>query len=212
MNILCLDPGSSCGYCVATVDTAQKTATIIDYGVIEPDTSSLYQGDHCISLQLKIQAIINKYSIKEIGLENYFASSRFCQGTDVNYYFRAAIMMQARNLGLPYEVLNISNWKMFVALRSTPPKDMKQKYGKELSKKILIVDALWKRFGIRLPNHSLSPTTGKPIAFRYDCSDAIGQCLYFCALRYDINSFQSTVSLPKDVVFKKKSKKVYEYT
>lgn len=210
MNVLALDPGSSTGYSIFSIDG--KIATLIAYGTIEPDiTTSLYQGDHMLSLQSKVKGLIDQYDIKELALENYFASGRFAQGTDINYFFRGAIMMLARQLDMHYEYLNISNWKIHVALRTTATKEMKLKYGKQLAKKILIVDALWKRFGIRFPNHSISPKTGKPVIFKYDTSDAVAQGIYFCSLRFQCSEFKSNVAIPQDVEFKKDNKKVYIY-
>jgi len=208
--LLAFDPGSSCGYAVASVDELTRSATLIHYGIIEPK-SSTYVGDSSIDLMQQVKDIIIKYGAQEVSLEDYFASSKFASGTDLNYYYRGAIQIQVRSMGLHYEMLNISNWKVFVAGRSMPTKEQKIKYGKAPAKKIMIQEALWNRFNIRFPNHSISPTTGKPIQFRMDSVDAVGQLFYFCNLRYNIINFTSTVAIPPDVEFKRVNKKQFQY-
>jgi hypothetical protein len=99
----------------------------------------------------------------------------------------------------------------FCAGRSTPTKDQKQKWGKEPAKKLMIVEALWKRWKIKFPNHSLSSKTNKPIIFRYDIADAVSQAMYGAFLLHNCKIFNSTVSVPIDVEFKKTSKRMFSY-
>ena len=212
-TVLALDPGASTGYCVIQCwnDDANKTAVIIAYGTIEPDLSSQYQGDHAISLQHKVKELIDTYQVEEVGMEDYFASGRFAQGTDINYYYRGAIQVLCRTLGIHYEMLNISNWKTHIAGRSTPTKLQKMTYGKAPAKKIMIQQALWERWRIRFPNHQLSEKTGKPIIYKYDSIDAVGQAIYYAWLRYGIMGATSAVPVPADVQFKKQSAKTFSY-
>jgi hypothetical protein len=144
-------------------------------------------------------------------VEDYFFSSRFVSGVGVNTAYRTAIHMWARQNNLPYSILNITNWKTIAAGRSTPPKEFKLKYGKEAAKKIYLVEALYLRHGIRLPNHSISESTGKPVIFRYDIADAIGMCIYHAYEKYNCRTFSCSVPVPPDVVFSKKSKRHYTY-
>lgn len=210
-NILVIDPGASSGYCVIAHDPLSNSAAILEYGTVAPDTASSYQGDHTIDLMNKVEHLIKTWSTTELGMENYFASSRFAQGTDINYYYRGAIQIACRRLGQHYEMLNISNWKTHVAGRSTPTKDEKAKYGKEAAKKIMIQEALWTRWNVRFPNHMISPTTGKPVIFKHDAVDAVGQAIYYVWLRFKCSTVSNTVPVPPDVVFKKKSKKTFVY-
>jgi Holliday junction resolvasome RuvABC endonuclease subunit len=211
MRVLAIDPGASTGICIADLDKQNDTATIIHYDYLNVDTSSNYQGDHCIDLMNKIELLIKTWNIKAVCIEDYFASGRFASGTDINYFYRAACHIKCRQLGIPYEILNISAWKSFIAGRSQPTKDQKKKWGKEAAKKLFIQQALYERFNIRFPNHSISELTQKPIVFRYDIVDVVGQMIYYCGLLNGVKRILVTVPIPKDVVFKKVSKKTYTY-
>jgi hypothetical protein len=127
--------------------------------------------------------------------------------------FRTAIHIKARQLDIPYTILNISEWKKNVAGRSTPTKEQKLRWGKEPAKKLMIQEALWKNYGFRFPNHSISQNTGKPIKFRYDIVDAVGQLVSFGRQYMDLRSVQLLVPVPPDVDFgKRKIKATFEYT
>ena len=80
-------------------------------------------------------------------------------------------------------------------------------YGKEKAKKAMIRDALLERYGIRFPNHQLSEKTGKPIEFKFDMVDAVGQVMYACHLKSCSSKFSSSMIVPADVDLKKRSKK-----
>jgi len=207
--ILAIDPGASSGYAVAVI--SGNSCDIVEYGYIDVDVSSVYLGDWCIDLIEKLDIILNKVGADEIAVEDYFFSGRFANGSNVNPSYRAVIYMWARKRKLHYEILNISNWKVFVNGRTTPTKEQKQKWGKEPAKKLATVESLWTRWGIRLPNHSISENTGKPIMFRFDVADAIAQAMYASFLRYNCKNFKCSVSAPEDVVFKRPSKKTFHY-
>lgn len=208
-TILTFDPGQSCGYSVVKVDG--DNCEIVEYGFIDVDVSSQYMGDWCIDLQRRISEIQSKVNADVIAVEDYFYSSRFKQGANVNPAYRTAIHMWARNNGLHYEVLNISSWKLFVAGRSTPTKLQKQRWGAGPAKKLMMMEAMWKRFNIRFPNHSISENTGKPIVFRFDVVDAVAQGMYAAYLVYNCKNFKCLVPVPPDVVFKKTSSKMFVY-
>jgi Holliday junction resolvasome RuvABC endonuclease subunit len=209
-TILALDPAHSTGFAVAQIDGDK--CTIIEYGFIDVDISSLYIGDWCLDLQKRISSIQDRVCADEIAVEDYFFGSRFASGSNVNPAYRTAIHMWARNKGLHYEVLNISNWKVFAAGRSTPTKEQKLRWGKEPAKKLMIMQSLWERFSIRFPNHSISENTGKPIMFRFDVVDAVAQAMYASYLRYNCKTFVCTVPVPPDVAFKKTNKKQFSYS
>lgn len=208
-TILAIDPAQSCGYAVAKIDN--DNCTIIEYGFIDVDTSSQYMGDWCIDLQNRISDIQSRVNADAIAVEDYFYSSRFRQGANVNPAYRAAIHIWARKSNLHYEILNISAWKVFVAGRTTPTRLQKQKWGASAAKKLMVLEALWLRFNIRFPNHSISETTGKPILFRFDVVDAVAQAIYASFLLYNCKQFQCSVTIPPDVVFKKTSKKHFDF-
>lgn len=208
-TILAIDPGQSCGYSVVKIDGDR--CEIVEYGFIDVDNSSPYLGDWCIDLQDRLTLVQDRIKADEIAVEDYFYSTRFKQGANVNPAYRTAIHMWCRKQGLHYEVLNISNWKVFAAGRSTPTKEQKLRWGKEPAKKLMVVEALWRRFNIRFPNHSISEATGKPIMFRFDVVDAVAQGMYAAYLRYNCKTYTSLVSVPPDFTFKKISKKQFAY-
>lgn len=193
---LAIDPGASCGYALAKVQGAH--CEIYAYGYINIDTSSMYVGDWCLDLQSELEALHLEHMFSDIAVEDFFFSSRFVSGVDVNPAYRTAIHMWARSKGMSYSILNISSWKTVAAGRSTPTKEQKAKWGKADSKKKMICSALEKRHGIVLPNHSISEKTGKPIKFRMDVADAIGQAIYHAHEKYNCRSFSCSVPVPPD--------------
>ena len=118
MRILALDPAESTGY--ALVDLIDGHADIYEYGFIEVDKSSGYQGDHCIDLMKQISDIIKTADVEYVCIEDYFFSQKFANGCNANASYRTALHILCRQLKLPYEILNISLWKKYVAGRSTP--------------------------------------------------------------------------------------------
>jgi len=207
-NILVIDPAESTGIALVSVDEFNSTADIFHYNYINVDTSSNYIGDWCLNLAAVIESLIVKYEVKQVVVEDFFFSSRFTSGSNVNPAYRTAIHMTVRKLKLPYEILNISQWKSFVAGRSVPTKEQKRKWGTKANKKF-IEEALTLRHGIKLPNHSISEVTGKPIMFRYDIVDAIAQSICYCKLMLGIRTLTCSVVVPPDVDWNapKKTKK-----
>jgi Holliday junction resolvasome RuvABC endonuclease subunit len=214
MIVLILDPGSSTGYCIVNIDIEKSIAVINEYGFIKVDLSSEYQGDHCINLMERIQEIIDEKNINHIGIEDYFFSNRYLTGCNVNGAFRTAIHILARQNNLKYNILNISAWKNFVAGKSTPTKEQKKKWGPGPAKKLYIQQALYEKFGFRFPNHSISEKTKKPILFCYDIVDSVGLAVYFCCIIQQIpkKNIALTVEVPKDYIFKRKTKKQFNYS
>ena len=196
-TILALDPAASSGFALAHIDG--RTCTVFEYGFIDVDTASLWQGDHCLNLMKRLDDIYARTPFEAVGVESYFFSKKFCSGSDVNAAYRTAIHIWCRQKGLPYTILNISNWKSFVAGSSTPSKLQVQMWGKQPAKKLYIQEALLKRHNIRFPNHSLSEKTGKPIKFRYDLVDAVAQAIYFAHCDFNCNVFSSIFPVPPDV-------------
>jgi Holliday junction resolvasome RuvABC endonuclease subunit len=206
---IAIDPANSTGVALGRVDGAH--CDIFAYYFIDIDTSSPYLGDHCLNLQSRLSELYNQYKFTDVAIEDYYFSSKFVSGVSVNTAYRTAIHMWSRQHGLSYSILNISSWKTIAAGRSTPTKDQKLKWGKEQSKKFYMAEALYLRHNIRFPNHSISEETGKPILFRYDIVDAVGQAIYHAFDKYNCKTFSSSVSVPEDVLFKKTSKKHFFY-
>jgi len=206
---LILDPASSTGYCLVKIEN--NKADIYEYGFLDIEDVTDYDGDRCINLMDQIKKIIEDNSVTEIALEDYFFSKRFATGGTLNVAYRTAIWIQARLLGLEYTILNISNWKKFVAGRSTSTKEQKAKWGKEPSKKLMIQQALWDKYGFRFPNHSISKKTGKPIKFRYDIVDAVAQAVFFCRLYLNLSEVELSVKASDDVILKTTGKAQFTY-
>lgn len=200
--ILALDPGASCGY--AVVKVAPPNAEVVAYGYIDVDTSSPYVGDWCIDLTRKLDELQAAHSITETAVEDYFFSRKTCSGANVNPAYRTAIHIWSRQRAMHYEVVSISAWKVFVVGRSTPTREQKKLWGAKANK-FMVVDALWRRHNIRFPNHAISEKTGKPIAFRLDCADAVAQGFYAAFARYKVSSVSCSVPVPADVALKTKS-------
>lgn len=210
--VLVLDPAKSTGYCLVKL-IKNISADIFEYGFVDVDTSSNYQGDHCIDLMKRVENLIVKHKVNQLAIEDYFFSNRFRSGSNVNAAFRTAIHIVARQRNLEYTVLNISSWKTFVAGRSTPTKEQKKKWGATHAKKLYMQQALWENHHFRFPNHSISQTTGKPVVFRFDIVDVVAQAVYFCGLVNGVKKedIKMSVVLGKDVVWKKNNKKTFEY-
>jgi Holliday junction resolvasome RuvABC endonuclease subunit len=215
MIILALDPATSTGYCLVNIsvddDDNYTSADIYEYGFIDVDLTSEFQGDHCIDLMGRLQTIIDENAVEHITVEDYFFSKRTANGCNANAAFRTAIHILARQNEIEYTILNISAWKSFVAGRATATKEQKKRWGAEPAKKLYIQEALWRWYGFRFPNHSFSQKTGKPIAFRYDIVDVVGQAVYYCGLLCGIREITMSVEVPEDVLFKRVPKKMFVY-
>ena len=215
IKLLTLDPASSTGYALTNLSVDEQgyyaSADIYEYGYIDVDTSSNFQGDHCIDLMKRIQDLITQHNVEHIAIEDYFFSKRFCTGSNVNAAFRTAIHILARQQGIDYTILNISAWKTFVSGRSTPTREQKKKWGAAPAKKLHVQQALWDIWGFRFPNHSISQKSGKPIIFRPDIVDVVGQTVYYCGLLCGIRDIGMSVVVSDDVIWKKRPKNLFEY-
>lgn len=209
MKALIIDPANSTGYCILDFDELTQVAEIIDWGFIDVDQHN-YAGDQYIDLIKKIEHLIIKYEINRVAIEDYFFNQRSAQGSTLNCAYRAVIHLKCRQLGLHYDILNISLWKSFVNGRTTPTKDQKAKWGKEPAKKLMTQESLYKRWRIRLPNHSISNLTNKPIKFRYDIVDAVGMTVFFASIHLHAKMIKYSIPV-NDIKWKKEPKGTYEY-
>lgn len=199
-TVLVLDPAASTGWCVMALSEERSAAFIIAYGDLQVDCSSEFQGDWHIDLYAKVERLIDTYLVDCIGVEDYFFSKRFATGSSVNAAFRAVIHLLARRRALPYHILGISAWKKFITGRTTPTPAQKKQWGKERAKKLYVQEALWLKYQIRLPNHSISAKTGKPIGFKLDVVDVIGQAIYMAKILLGVYEIVFEAYVPPDVV------------
>lgn len=210
MNVLVLDPANSTGYCVFKYDEDNASMEITHWGFIDIEQNDTYLGDQYISVLNHVGSLIILHDIKKVALEDYFFSHRSPMGANINCSYRAMIQMKCRQLGLHYEILNISLWKKYINGRSVPTKEQKIKWGKEPSKKLMTQESLFKTWGIRFPNHSISQLTGKPIKFRYDIVDAVAMAIFYASIYLHVNKIQ--YSLPvNDFKWNKIPQGTYDY-
>jgi Holliday junction resolvasome RuvABC endonuclease subunit len=210
--VLAVDAGASCGYAIARIDRSARKADVFEYGYMDIDTSSPFVGDWCRNLMARLDSICARIRITDVAVEDYFFSSRHKSGANVNPMYRAAIYIWARGAGLPHHTLGITNWKTFVAGRSTATREEKAAWGAERAKKLMVARALWDRHQIRFPNFSVSEATGRPIALRMDCVDAVGQALYAAHMIYACRDFSCSVPVPPDHSFPKTAKRLLDYS
>lgn len=209
MNILVLDPANSTGYCVFELDEVNSIAEIKQWGFIDVDQHN-YAGDQYIDLLSKVENLIKSNNIDRVAIEDYFFSQRSAQGSTLNCAYRAVIHLKCRQLKIHYDILNISLWKSFINGRTTPTKDQKLKWGKEPAKKLMTQESLFKRWGIRFPNHSISNLTNKPIKFRYDIVDAVAMAVFHASIYMNAKIIKYSLSVT-DIDWKKTPKGTYEY-
>ena len=209
MNILVLDPANSTGYCIFELDEINSVAEIKQWGFIDVEQHN-FAGDQYIDLLSKIENIIKSNDISRVAVEDYFFSQRSAQGSTLNCAYRAVIHLKCRQMKLHYDILNISLWKSFINGRTTPTKDQKAKWGKEPAKKLMTQESLFKRWGIKFPNHSISNLTNKPIKFRYDIVDAVAMAVFHASIYMNAKTIKYSLSVA-DVDWKKTPKGTYEY-
>lgn len=209
MIILGVDPAISCGWCIASYSSPSSCAEIIDCGHVELAKSE-YTGDMCIELQFKIKELFEKYTVDEMVIEDYIFSGKKCQGAHLNLYIRGALHMLCREFNKPYTISSVSNWKSIIAGRSMPTFEMKKFYGKELANKIFIQEALWVRYNIRFPNHSISQKTNKPITLKFDMVDAVGITIAHIYSKYNVKNVEFKKVFPDDIPKMNKPKQ-YKY-
>ena len=209
MNVLVLDPANSTGYCIFELDEVNSVAEIKQWGFIDVDQHN-YAGDQYIDLLSKIENIIKANNVDRVAVEDYFFSQRSAQGSNLNCAYRAVIHLKCRQLKLEYDILNISLWKSFINGRTTPTKDQKAKWGKEPAKKLMTQESLFKRWGIKFPNHSISNLTSKPIKFRYDIVDAVAMAVFHASIYMNAKTIKYSLSVA-DIDWKKTPKGTYEY-
>ena len=186
-----IDPATTTGFCV--VDVEGDKANIVEWDYIHIDNSSKYLGDHCIKFKQQVKDLLLKNNAAGVGVEDYMARGKFVTGMNTNVAYRTAIHMASRELSLHYEILNVTEWKKWVAGSSSPSKIHKQKYGKEAAKKVFIQEALWEKYDIRFPNHSISEKTGKPVSFKYDVVDAVGQAVFYLEKYLGVNILRAAL-------------------
>lgn len=211
MNILIIDPASSTGYCLYKFNESDVSADIISWGFIEVYNDTDYDGDRYVEYRKNIKQLIEEHDVKMVGVEDYFFSKMSPQGSTLNCAYRAMVHLVCREVGIHYDILNISLWKKFINGRSTATKLQKSKWGKEPAKKLMTQESLWLKWNVRFPNHSISKKTGKPIKFRYDIVDAVAMAIFHASIYLHAKSISYNVNVCDDHDWKKIPKGTYDY-
>lgn len=172
MTILSLDPSSA-----ATGWAIFEDGVISLAGFSESFKPEEYDGDRYRKVYDWLGQILRVVGPDLILVESYFFSKKFATGSDINSEMRAIMKMAIRDLQIPYEIINPTDWKMALLGRVRPTRAEKKKWGKEKAKKIIVVNAL-EELGLKCPQRIVNPTTKKKVKFKYDVSDAIGILLY----------------------------------
>jgi len=172
LRVLAFDPSESTGVAIGTIK--DKTLHIEKVGMLfakkELDLGLMY-----LDYDMKVQRLIMIEEPQIVIQESFFASGKFCQGVDVNFVLRGLISMACSREDKSLLTASPSEWKKFVAKRSSPTKEEKLKYGTK-AKKAFIQEALRNK-GIILPEKYTGPS-GRKINVTSDVWDAIGILLY----------------------------------
>lgn len=186
--ILSLDPGTSMGWSSFKVDISENVCHILDYGILDLSDeckTNEYTADVCITMQNKVNSLINKYNITHVCFEDYFFSKKACNGAYLNVWLRCSIGIACRTSNIHYSIINISDWKKYIAGYTQPSKLMIKQYTKRLALKYMIQEALWVRWKIKFPNFSISEKTHKPVSFKHDQVDAVAIGLFYASTFLD---------------------------
>lgn len=132
-----------------------------------------HEGDRLIQAINWLSNMIALCHVELVVMEQYFFRKKYAAGADVNPEIRAAFKIATALHSIHFCLSKASVWKKVVSGRSSPTKQEKRKYGKDAAKKIFIVQALEKKFGLKCPTKIPNHETGKIINFKYDISDAI---------------------------------------
>ena len=185
VRVLALDPASSTGYARCAVSKRTNRVEIVDYGIVEvknePDGEFSSVGRTCNSLKDKVSQLLDPMP-EYVYIEDYFFSSRFTRGVNLNLYLRGSVCMLLDERGIKYKFLSPSQWKSFVTgtKGGRPSRAMKEEHGKSANKTV-ITQKLAERYGIRFPEKIV--IGGRLRKFKYDVSDAVG--IAFCGIHTD---------------------------
>lgn len=188
-TFLSIDPAKSTGWAIVKImPNGEETSlgsymkdnmyvNIIEYGIIETDTNCS-EGQLCKKYKDNIHELIKKNNITDIVIENYFFSYKARQGAMINVYLRTMVYFLCEELGINYEIINVSDWKRYICGTIKPTVDFIKKYGKKNSNKLMVKVSLEDKYNIKFPDKMKSLKTNKMINFRFDIIDAVAICIY----------------------------------
>lgn len=200
--ILSIDPATSTGWAIFEVHDGVTTKK--DHGIIVFTHNS--EGELMSKIYKWVTHVCKKFGIKYIALENYFFSSRAKQGANINLYIRGAMMMASHDLGIPYDIINITDWKYHICGTKRPTKELiarmpgkTAKTRREKANKEMVREAIRDRWNFQLSSHMVSES-GNLVTTKSDELDAIAIGIYFCFFKFHSIMKPLNGTLPEPVV------------
>lgn len=176
-RVLALDPSCSTGVAVGIINP-QNIMSIQEVGLFLADKEKS-QGQMYVEYLERLRLLVQNLNPDIIIHETFFSSGKFAQGVDVNFVLRGLIKIVIfENSKITFEA-SPSEWKKFIAKRSTPTKDEKQVYGTKANK--MFIQKAIIESGINVAEHYIGVSKRK-VKVPSDVWDAIGILRYGCYL------------------------------
>jgi Holliday junction resolvasome RuvABC endonuclease subunit len=181
MKLLSIDPATTTA--VTIFDTTKGNNNIQDM-IVEcklidlSKTKVIDDGHRLLLFRQHLSQIIREHQISHVCVESYFFSSRFCVGSNLNPAFRAIVWMVCAEFDIPYEIINITQWKTFIGGQCKPDKKLVRKLTRAVANKEYIKQALIDKYGIKLEGEVYDVIKGCKIPMTYDVSDSIAIGIY----------------------------------
>jgi len=176
MRLLSIDPAKCSGW---SVFNCNNECILEKYGLVNT-TSIKYNnvGEELLAYKNYIIKLVKDYNIDFVVLEDYFFSSRFKSGSNLNPAFRSIIWLLCAELNIPFKIINISNWKKYIGGCIKPDKVTVRKFGRKLANKEYIKQALIDKYNLVLDNMVYDLVRDKLVPTKYDVCDSIAIGIY----------------------------------
>ena len=176
---LAFDPSLSCGWAILEVMRGQVVSVAV--GAMQVDGSDI--GSRCNDLQRQLQPLMTPPPAS-VFVESFYTKG---QATDaISISLRAVIAMEAKSRDISLVEVAPQSWKSAIGV-SGAEKD-----------KAMIKSKLTSLFGAAFPAKLTNASSGRPISFKDDASDAAGIALWGAKQRHNPLSFVTpmTISAP----------------
>lgn len=185
-TVLSIDPATSTGWAIFNINN--RNVTKVDHGIMV--FNHVTEGDLMSKIYKWVTHVCEKFEVSHVALENYFFSSRAKQGANINLYIRGAIMMAANDLKLPYDIINITDWKYYICGTKRASKELiarmpgkSAKSRREKANKEMVREAIRDRWNFELASHMVS-SAGNLVTTKSDELDAIAIGIYYCFFKF----------------------------